>query len=186
MYKKALTVAMAAAALATLASAPASAAAAPTIEIIPGASATLKESNSVYTCPAGEVLTGRSHRGDENGWTTYQCSRIRIDGELVSVQHNASWGPNQWENDSYFVTSGDQAFVGRRHFGDENGLTAYLSATLYWRGSQVRLTSRNWTQEVREDNHSSQAGIDQVMTGRWHRGDENGFTSYEYGTVTVG
>jgi predicted carbohydrate-binding protein with CBM5 and CBM33 domain len=185
MYKKALTVAMVAAALTTLASAPATAAAAPTIEILPGASATLRESDSTFTCPGGEVMTGRSHKGDENGSTTYQCSRIRIDGELVSTG-NVRWNPVQQESSSYFVGSGDAVILGREHGNDENGYTRYLTGTLHWRGSQVRLISRNWTESMKESNHSSQAGVNQVMTGRWHRGDENGYTAYEYGTVIVG
>ncbi|MEU0483116.1 hypothetical protein ABZ260_28500 [Streptosporangium sp. NPDC006013] len=189
MYKKALTVATVAAALATLASAPASAAVsqatAANIEILPGASATLREPNSTFTCPAGEVMTGRGHQKDENGWTTYQCSRIRIDGELVSTG-NIRWSIGQRESNSYFVGSGDEVILGRKHNDDENGYTFYLTGTLHWRGSQVRLTNRNWTAPARESNHSSQAGVNQVMTGRWHDDDENGYTSYEYGTVTVG
>lgn len=189
MYKKALTIAMVAATLATLASAPASAAvsqaAAANIEILPGASVSLREPNSIFSCPSGEVMTGRGHQKDENGWTTYQCSRIRIDGELVSTG-NVRWSSGQKESDSYFVASGDQAILGRKHYDDENGRTFYLTGTLHWRGSQLRLTNRNWESPVREDNHYSQAGVNQVMTGRWHDDDENGYTSYEYGTVTVG
>ncbi len=37
----------------------------------------LKESNSQYVCPTGQVMTGRSHDGDENGSTKYRCSVLR-------------------------------------------------------------------------------------------------------------
>ena len=40
-------------------------------------SASIKEYDSSYTCPAGHVMTGRSHEGDENGKTQYQCSKVQ-------------------------------------------------------------------------------------------------------------
>ncbi|MGW0594784.1 hypothetical protein [Streptosporangium sp. NPDC002607] len=55
-------------------------------------------------------MTGRSHRGDENGSTTYWCSRIRIDGEPVSTG-NVWWGSGQKEGGSYFVGSGDEVIL---------------------------------------------------------------------------
>ena len=39
-------------------------------------SADIKESDSNYNCPTGNVMTGRGHNGDENGTTWYQCSEL--------------------------------------------------------------------------------------------------------------
>ncbi|MFI6451013.1 hypothetical protein ACIBF6_05620 [Streptosporangium amethystogenes] len=183
MYKKALTVAMAAAVLVTLAPAPASAA--PTIETVFGPTITLREPDSTFVCSAGEVLIDRAHWGDENGWTRYRCGQIRIDGEAVTVQ-TGNWSYGIKESNSYFAAPADQVLIGRRHQGDENGLTWYLAGTLHWRGSPVRLTSRQWTAAMTESNHSSQAFAPLVMTGRQHQGDENGRTFYEYSRVTAG
>ncbi|MFI9595322.1 hypothetical protein [Nonomuraea sp. NPDC052265] len=197
MYKKALTVAIAAAALAGLTSAPASAvvagnatvfeAATPNIEIFYGSFIRLKEPDSMFECPQDEVLIGRAHYGDETNWTMNQCGRIYIDGERVSVLHeNWAWNTRQQESNSYFLGSGNQVIVGRQHLGDENGDTRHKYGTLRWRGSELRLTSRYWTELMKESNHSTQAGPGQVMTGRRHNGDENGLTAYAYGTITVG
>ena len=39
-------------------------------------SADIKESGSDYTCPSGQVMAGRGHKGDENGATWYQCAML--------------------------------------------------------------------------------------------------------------
>ncbi len=160
-------------------------AAAPKIEVLTGLPKVLKESNSLFTCPGGEVLTGRSHQGDENGWTTYWCGRILIDGEPVLVQ-SEGWSYAQKESSSYFVASGDQALIGRAHYGDENGMTQYLTATLHWRGSTLRVTSRSWGSFQYEHSHSINLDSPAVLTGRTHQGDERGRTNYEYGILAVG
>ncbi|MGV9779151.1 hypothetical protein [Streptosporangium sp. NPDC003464] len=197
MFKKALPVAMAAAALVTLAGAPASAAApvapasaaasavtVPRIEILPGTSLRLREPNSVFVCPEGEVLTGRDHKGDENGWTTYWCGRIVIDGEPVFVK-NGGWSPTVVESSSRFSAFNDRVILGRRHDGDENGLTQYFTGTVHWRDTQVRVASRRWTTAMKESDHLGRASYNEVMIGRWHNGDENGDTFYEFGKVAL-
>lgn len=87
MYKKALTVAVAATALTPLAAVPASAAvsasAAPTVEVHSGLPITIDEPDSLFTCPGGQVMTGRSHKGNEDGRTTYWCGRALAPGRHV-------------------------------------------------------------------------------------------------------
>lgn len=39
----------------------------------------MKESSSYFLCPSNTVMTGRYHKGDENGQTTYYQGYIRID-----------------------------------------------------------------------------------------------------------
>ncbi|MEU8378615.1 hypothetical protein [Streptosporangium sp. NPDC048865] len=185
---KALPVTLAAAALAVVAvtaPAPASAssAAAVTIRVERTYSETVYESNSQFTCPPDQVLTGRSHFGDENRPTTYYCSTIFIDDQRVEV-HSGDWSAAQRESRSNYVAPLDQALVGRSHSGDENGDTRYRTGALYWQNRQVRLTGAAWTGEHKESSHTTQAGHNQVMTGRLHSGDENGKTRYQYATVT--
>lgn len=38
----------------------------------------MKESNSYFLCPAGTVMTGRTHSGDENGETIYSQGYLYI------------------------------------------------------------------------------------------------------------
>ncbi|GAA2902806.1 hypothetical protein GCM10010517_68750 [Streptosporangium fragile] len=160
--------------------APASAA---TIKVEYVYSGTVQESGDEFSCPAGQVMTGRSHYGDENADTTYQCSWIFINDVQVEV-FSGDWFGYAKESRSNFSAPLDQVIVGRRHHGDENGATEYKTAALYWQERQVRITDRTWTEPYTESSHTTQAGVNQVMTGRNHSGDENGKTQYQYGTVT--
>ncbi|MFF3441385.1 hypothetical protein [Streptosporangium sp. NPDC002721] len=185
IYSKAVPAALAAAALAVMTAAtPASAssATAVTIRVERAYAEYVPEWNTNFTCPTNQVLTGRSHVGDENAWTTYHCSWIFINDEQVQV-HLGDWTPGQKESRSDYTAPLDQALVGRSHTGDENGTTRYRTATLYWQGQQVRLTGAAWTGSHKESNHTTNAGHNQVMTGRKHSGDENGKTWYQYSTV---
>ncbi|MBO4269474.1 hypothetical protein [Microbispora triticiradicis] len=179
---KALSVVAAAAALsATAMAAPASAAV--TIKVEQISSQTVREWWGVQvTCPPNQVLTGRSHYGDENAYTTYYCSRILINGEQVEV-HTGDWTSPQRESRSDYSAPNDQVIVGRWHEGDENGYTRYRSAALYWQGRQVRLIDGDVSGQYTESSHTWQAKAGRVMTGRTHYGDENGKTTYRSATV---
>ncbi|MER7130202.1 hypothetical protein [Streptosporangium saharense] len=185
-YGKAVPLAVAAAAVAaTTVASPASAAstAAVTIKVERIYQETVLERADAFSCPANQVLTGRSHIGDENAWTTYYCSWIFINGEQVEV-HSGDWTSTQRESKSSYSAPTDQALVGRWHTGDENGMTRYRTGALYWQGRQVRLTNLSWSGEYKESNHNVQAGYNRVLVGRSHSGDENGKTRYQYATVT--
>ncbi|SNT43996.1 hypothetical protein SAMN05216276_104334 [Streptosporangium subroseum] len=190
-YSKAVSAAMAAAALtavttafpASAASASVASATAVTIRVERASSEEVPEWRSQFTCPTNQVLTGRTHVGDENSPTTYHCSWIFINDEQVRV-NILDWTPGVKESKSTYVAPANWALVGRSHSGDENGLTRYRPATLFWQGRQVSLTGATWTGEYRESNHTTHAPYNQVMTGRLHTGDENGKTQYQYATVT--
>ncbi|MBG0815558.1 hypothetical protein [Planomonospora sp. ID82291] len=181
-YGKALSVAAAVAALsATAMTVPASAA---TIKMERIYSETVSEWWGVqFTCPPNQVLTGRSHYGDENAKTTYHCSRILIDGEQVQV-HAGDWTPAQRESRADYSAPDHQVVVGRWHEGDENGDTRYRTGAMYWRGQQVRLIDGDTSREYKESSHTWQAAPGKVMTGRVHYGDENGKTWYRFATVS--
>jgi hypothetical protein len=161
------------------------AAAAPSVQVRPGYTATVRESDSYFWCPQDEVMIGRAHSGDENGYTTYFCGQIYIDNQRVEVLE-PPYKDDEWEDTTHFVTPDDYALVRRDHYGDENGFTFYYCARLSWQGKPVRLVDRRWTEEMKESKHSSRAGANEVMTGRHHFGDENGRTKYQYARVTVG
>ncbi|GAA3000432.1 hypothetical protein [Streptosporangium longisporum] len=185
--KKALSAAAAAltalAAMGVAAPAPASAAAV-RVEVVGAHAGTVREWIDPFTCPTNTVLTGRAHYGDENAPTTYYCSFILIDGEQAQV-HIGEWTSRKKENSSDYSAPDHHAVVGRWHEGDENGYTRYRHATVFWRGRQVLLADGDVTAGYRESNHTWQAGENKVMTGRLHRGDENGTTNYRFATVAV-
>ncbi|MEU6415038.1 hypothetical protein [Microbispora sp. NPDC046933] len=186
-YPKAVLAGLAAVTAATMASpAPAASAETVTISVDENYSQTVWEPDGVqFTCPTDQVLTGRSHYGDENKQTTYYCSSIWINGERVQVRV-LDWSYAQRESSHVYMAPAGQALVGRWHQGDENGLTRYRPAQLFWQGRLVGLTGAGWTYAYKESKHTSKAGYNQVMTGRKHTGDENGSTLYQYATVTVG
>ncbi|MBB2914397.1 hypothetical protein FHS43_005709 [Streptosporangium becharense] len=185
--KRALLAATAAAALATLTVAPAAASATTvnTVEVQLQTTSTVKESSGAwFTCPANQVMTGRKHSGDENGYTTYSCSRILINGVQADVEAR-SWVSAGRESSSLFETNENEIIIGRQHKGDEDGYTNYRIGALFWQGKQLRVTSRIWTSNMKESNHSASVSPYHVMTGRSHSGDENGYTKYQYAAVTL-
>ncbi|MDF5754400.1 hypothetical protein [Spongiactinospora sp. TRM90649] len=186
MRKKALSTATAAlAALAVMSVAAPAPASAATITVTRAYAETVREWIDPFTCPTNMVLTGRSHYGDENAPTTYYCSFILIDGEQAQV-HLGDWTARQKESRSDFSAQDNEAVAGRWHEGDENGYTRYRTAKMYWRGQQVLLAGGDISGAIRESNHTWHAGANKVMTGRQHKGDENGSTWYRFATVTLG
>ncbi|GAA3000440.1 hypothetical protein [Streptosporangium longisporum] len=181
-YGKALSVVAVAAALsATTMASPASAEV--TIKMERIYSQTVWEDGFQFTCPPNQVITGRSHYGDENKPTTYHCSRILINGEQVQT-HAGDWTAPQRESRSDFSAPDNQVVVGRWHDDDENGDTRYRTAALYWQGRQVMLINGDGTGAYTESSHTWLADNGKVMTGRAHYGDENGKTWYRFATVS--
>ncbi|GAB2477663.1 hypothetical protein [Streptosporangium sandarakinum] len=86
MPMKALPTAMVAAALTALTVLPAVPAAAAataevTIRVERSYTETVQEWRGIpFTCPTDQVLTGRSHTGDENGSTSYRYSLVTLEG----------------------------------------------------------------------------------------------------------
>lgn len=158
-----------------------------------GQSAGMKESGSSFTCPAGTVMTGRSHTGDENGTTQYEYSTLKaVNSSGQIVMGNITIEDLRW--DGGFVESSGMGYdapvnrviVGRKHSGDENGTTQYCTAIVKFNGyattvkdyavSETRKESGGWNWFRTSSN--------QVVTGRHHFGDENGNTYYSMGTIS--
>lgn len=150
-------------------------------------SASIKESNSTFTAPAGQVIVGRMHSGDENGTTCYKTAPLIVDpnqGASLAIK----LGDSQWidagkESASSFSAPSGFAVIGRSHSGDENGDTKYQIAQVLVNGGTVKSVDSTSSSEIKESSgewYVSPAigNIQQVMTGRKHSGDENGKTTY--------
>ena len=143
-----------------------------------------KENNHVFLCPAGTVMTGRLHTGDENGATYYQYSTLKAVGKAGNILNAIITIENvHWEN--YFSESSgegynapaDRVIVGREHIGDENGQTRYATAVVKYNGHTTIIKDYTVSEARKESSgYLFQSGISQVMTGRHHYGDENGNT----------
>lgn len=155
-------------------------------------SATQVESASSFLCPNNCVLTGRMHRGDENGNTTYQYATLKaispkgivIDGEITVQGITWSKGIKESEGIGFDAPEG-KVIVGRSHTGDENGETRYAVGLVYFNGHPTTIKDYHISAPMKENAGTSFITNSQsVITARHHYGDENGTTYYGYGTIS--
>lgn len=90
-----------------------------------------KPSGHAYVCPAGTVMTGREHKGDENGSTYYRCSTLKINGKPETIGAGTKLY-TQNESAHTLVCPAGQVLIGRQHHCsgagsacDENQATTY-------------------------------------------------------------
>ncbi|UTL82539.1 hypothetical protein [Pseudomonas putida] len=96
----------------------------------PSTSVLFSESGGHYfTCPPNQVMTGRDHRGDENGDTRYRCATPKIGDHALTVTPGP-WSASQSESESSFDCQPGKVMIGRWHDGDENKSTRVRCATV--------------------------------------------------------
>ncbi len=153
-------------------------------------SAEYKESNHKFECPKNTVMTGRIHTGDENGTTKYQYATLkaidwqgnRLPGEVTIEDYQ--WSKSIPENQGTgFDAPVNRVVVGREHYGDETRPTIYRTAVVKYNGHPTYISNYNISEIQRENDSDFQSGPREVVTGRQHYGDENGFTFFQYGMI---
>lgn len=146
------------------------------IHVTPGNwSAGDTERKSDFTCNGNEVMVGRKHDGDENGNTFYKCG-IANPAAPFQLSERVESSVIQ-ESNSYYMCPQNKVMTGRSHTGDENGDTTYRCAAIKdAQGNRINLVRSEWTTKVRESDSTMQCAENQIMVGRRHVGDENGFT----------
>ncbi|GAA3273470.1 hypothetical protein [Streptomyces lavendulae] len=82
----------------------------------------LPENRFDFTAPPSKVLVGRHHYGDENDPTKYAFASLLWHGEEVSMTSFRETTPLK-ESSSNSKGAEGEVMVGRKHTGDENGLT---------------------------------------------------------------
>ncbi|HEY9257672.1 hypothetical protein [Chitinophaga sp.] len=94
------------------------------------------------------------------------------------------------ESDHSFTCPTNTIMTGRYHSGDENGQTMYEYATLKAvdsSGNTVPGTftvgNSGWSAGQKESSSDFGAPVNQVITAREHKGDENGQTWYKTGQI---
>ena len=159
----------------------------------------MKESGSYFLCPSNTVMTGRYHKGDENGQTQYEYATLKavdVNGNLVSgtiTVEDVKWDSSIKESSGNgYDAPANRVIVGRQHKGDENGQTYYTSAkvTINYsstepapEGTIIVPNVRTESANMKESGSSFMCPSGTIMTGRAHTGDENGNTQYEYSTL---
>ena len=157
------------------------------------AGAGIKESVSSFLCPAGSVMTGRSHTGDENGTTQYEYATLKaVDPQGRIVIGTITIEDIKWEN-ALQESSGkgydaplNRVIVGRQHSGDENGTTQYATGIIKFNGHATEIINYTTSEAKSEAGGWNwfRTDANQILTGRHHFGDENGNTYYCMGTVS--
>ncbi|MFB4394943.1 MULTISPECIES: hypothetical protein [unclassified Pseudomonas] len=137
-----------------------------------------------FTCPANMVINHRSHTGDENGETTYECTTLTQASATLFIA-NGEWGKAFKESEGkYFMCPPDTVMTGRRHTGDENGDTHYQCSALRNVETPLQVIwADGWSEKQPESSSSFTCPDDQFMVGRYHLGDENGDTRYRCATA---
>jgi len=144
-------------------------------------SKSIKESANVYFyCPSGQVMTGRSHSGDENGDTKYQCGKLLANGEPVVV-NGTHESPRMRESGSNFRCQSNSIMIARWHNGDENGDSRYKCTYPFYNGMEMIITDQMMVGPKKESSSTfSSVGDKKIIVGRKHDGDENGNTVMYY------
>lgn len=89
-----------------------------------------RESASAFVAVDNREITGRRHEGDENGPTLYRTSIVLVDAFETRVINKSEMHPLRESAGDWSYASAYDVIVGRRHQGDENGLTWYMTANL--------------------------------------------------------
>lgn len=153
----------------------------------------IKESGSYFLCPTNTVMTGRYHRGDENGQTQYEYATLKAvdaNGNIVSgsiTVEDVRWDSSIKESSGGgYNAPANRVIVGRQHRGDENGQTQYATAIIKINGKTTILEEGINSTSIKES-----SGIwfktdqNRVITGRHHGGDENGQTYYTSAKIII-
>ncbi len=173
------------------------------------ATGNVKESKANWVvADDNRFMTGRHHAGDENGNTYYYFSEARCifkPGDhapsgtmIIPGEKHAS--PSMKESVSSFLCPSNTVMTGRLHCGDENGTTQYIYSHLMpitadWKiigNYEITIDDLQWSEwHCQSDSADFFISINadaphkesRVITGRQHKGDENGKTRYQTGVV---
>ena len=149
-------------------------------------------SKNGFQAPSNRVIVGRQHIGDENGKTRYATAEIRVNGITAQTFDTIQSQAIKESAGIWYITGTDYFLTGRLHMGDENGNTYYYSSRLQIleghfdeapKGTIIVPYIRNTSESMKESSSSFLCPRNTVMTGRFHVGDENGTTQYQYATL---
>lgn len=152
----------------------------------------MKEKNSYFHCPNNTVITGRWHKGDENGKTRYEYSTLKaVDENGNTVSGVIKFANIRWEvwfkesSGNGFDAGGNRVIIGREHKGDEKGNTRYETAEILFNDESTTIEDGYSANPIKESSGIwFRTDADKVITGRRHYGDENGRTIYTSGKLT--
>lgn len=148
-----------------------------------------KESGHDFECgdtdsgSTGHILIGRGHDGDENDHTSYLCANVR-QFEVLPEPGDEETRENPLPDGIRFTCSVNKVLVGRKHEGDENEPEHLRCGSVkdIW-GNLMNVIPGPWNGPYKENDHQYVCPANSVLIGKYHRGDENGDTEYQCGTL---
>jgi hypothetical protein len=97
-----------------------------------------KQSSLNFQAPAGYVITGRKHDGDENGETYFKISRVYVGQTYSRTVNEVTSGSIKESSGTWYHTpaigSMKGVITGMTHSGDENGNSTYSSKLVFLAG----------------------------------------------------
>ena len=144
------------------------------------------------------VMTGRLHKGDENGDTQYAYASLVLRSKIAYYGHSNTAPSLEIEESGkdkkrrfVFTCPENNVIIGQMHEGDENGHTYYKHAKFYLNNNLITTENHKWSDWVQESGKKSKGlseficPLNTVITGREHSGDENGETRYRYSEIFI-
>lgn len=138
------------------------------------------------------VIVGREHRGDENGKTRYATAIVLFNGKICMTTDRVSSSRIRESKGIWCCSDSERVMTGRHHSGDENGRTYYNYSKIFSlepntepapKDTKIVPDKRMRSESMKESNSSFLCPPNMVLTGRFHSGDENGITMYEYASL---
>ncbi|GGK87588.1 hypothetical protein Ppa06_51930 [Planomonospora parontospora subsp. parontospora] len=99
----------------------------------------------------------------------------------IEVERSYAGTVREWIDP--FTCPTNMVLTGRSHYGDERAPTTYYCSFILINGEQAQVRIGEWTSRQKESRADYSALDHQVVVGRWHEGDENGYTRYRPATV---
>lgn len=97
-----------------------------------------KQSALSYQAPAGWVITGRKHDGDENGKTYFKISQVFIGNTFSNTVDQVASGAIKESAGTWYDTPAIDTMkgviTGMSHSGDENGTSTYTANLVFFPG----------------------------------------------------
>ncbi|NUW38239.1 hypothetical protein HTZ77_43600 [Nonomuraea sp. SMC257] len=94
----------------------------------------------------------------------------------IRVERAHSEMVQEWS--ASFTCPTNTVLTGRSHYGDETDPTTYYCSFILINGEQAQVYLGDWTARQKESRSDYSAPDHQAVAGRWHEGDENGYTRY--------
>lgn len=159
-----------------------------------------------FNCPAKTAIVGRKHIGNERADTHYKCATLgssvvfassawskafpecgyRIKGDDSDDFTTCTDAINYDKKNQdyiYFTCNTDEVMTGRYHDGDENALSKIRCAKIYKSSeipeNQITLVPQAWQGPVSEHQSDYTCPANEVLIGRAHRSDEQGYTKWQ-------